>query len=174
MKWGSFKYHSPCFLESFSPIDNVVFSSFPSRLSVYFIRLTMMKSELVNPNMPFPKHVISLSLFHSVWPWCKANWPTQTCHWNFEVHAGGHPPGCPHRAGLKITNWGLSVAKPCKSCRSRQKPSNEYWLAKIGFRRILVARGGPNVLACLLACFDTAGIDATPRTTRSKFAANFI
>ena len=29
--------------------------------------------------------------------------------------------------------WGLSGAKACKSCRSRQEHSNEYLLAKIGF-----------------------------------------
>ena len=29
--------------------------------------------------------------------------------------------------------WGLSGAKACKSCRSRQELSNEYLLAKIGF-----------------------------------------
>ena len=29
--------------------------------------------------------------------------------------------------------WGLSGAKACKYCRSRQKLSNEYLLAKIGF-----------------------------------------
>ena len=28
--------------------------------------------------------------------------------------------------------WGLSVAKACKSCRSRQELSNEYFLAKFG------------------------------------------
>ena len=29
--------------------------------------------------------------------------------------------------------WGLSGAKACKSCRSRQELSNEYLLAKFGF-----------------------------------------
>ena len=28
--------------------------------------------------------------------------------------------------------WGLSGAKACKSCRSRQELSNEYFLAKFG------------------------------------------
>ena len=28
--------------------------------------------------------------------------------------------------------WGLSGAKACKSCRSRQELSNEYFIAKFG------------------------------------------
>ena len=33
----------------------------------------------------------------------------------------------------KFKYWGLSGAKACKSCRSRQELSNEYLLAKFGF-----------------------------------------
>jgi hypothetical protein len=39
--------------------------------------------------------------------------------------------------------WGLTGAKACKSCRSRQELSNEYLLAEFGW-------------TYLLACFDTA------------------
>ena len=36
--------------------------------------------------------------------------------------------------------WGLSGAKACKSCRSRQELSNEYLLAKFG---VDTAEDGP-------------------------------
>ncbi len=52
-------------------------------------------------------------------------------------------------------------AKACKSCRSRQELSNEYFLATFGLK----AR--TYLLACLLACL-LASIQ--PRTGLSKFA----
>ena len=43
--------------------------------------------------------------------------------------------------------WGLSGAKACKSCRSRQELSNECFVAKFSER---------TERTCLLACFDIA------------------
>ena len=38
----------------------------------------------------------------------------------------------PEKIRNLLTRWGLSGAKICESCRSRQEASNEYLLAKIG------------------------------------------
>ena len=51
---------------------------------------------------------------------------------------GGIHRGVPTAPGSffqkkKKKYWGLSGAKACKSCRSRQELSNEYFLAKFGF-----------------------------------------